>query len=167
MIQGIRDHKSKEINENREIVKELYKIKADYDNLFIKNMRDFLTWCFNRKGLQYYETTTLEEAKKEGNRLFVCVIDLNGFKHLYDTYGHEAGDIKIKAVADAIKASLPKDSKIIRTEGDELLVFSALESGSKEPEEMGGKIQQYLKEYNDTYDNPFDVAASYGYILRQ
>ena len=165
LIQDIHESKAKELQAASETLLALYTLQTKYDELFQENMTDSLTGCYNRKGFKYYETATIEEAKEAGKSLFVCVIDLNGLKHLNDTYGHEAGDIGIRTVADALRASVPEGAKIIRTGGDELLVFAALDSNSKEPEEMGERLIRYLKDYNDTHDHPFDVAASFGYIF--
>ena len=48
---------------------------------------------------------------------------------------------------------------------DELLVFAALDSTSNEPEKMGERLQKYLKDYNDSHDHPYEIAASFGNIF--
>lgn len=165
LIQDIHDSKEKEVRENTELLRALCKLETEYHQLFEENMTDSLSGCYNRKGFNYYEAFTLEEAKKPDKKLFVCVLDLNGLKHLNDTYGHEAGDIGIRTVADALRASAPADARIIRTGGDELLVFAALSSDSKDPDEMGGKLEAYLKDYNESHDHPYTISASYGYVF--
>lgn len=165
LIQDIHESKSREVSENAQLLKTLCKLENEYHTLFEENMTDSLTGCYNRKGFKYYETFALEEAKKADKKLFVCVLDLNGLKYLNDTYGHEAGDTGIRTVADALRASVPEVARIIRTGGDELLVFAALDSDSSEPEEMGRRLEEYLDNYNKTHDNPFRVSASYGYVF--
>ena len=91
--------------------------------------------------------------------------DLNGLKHLNDTYGHAAGDEAIAAVSAQLLCSAPKGSRIVRTGGDEFLLFAALEPGNTEPDEMGEKIDRGLEEYNKAHSNPFTIGVSYGWVF--
>ena len=125
----------------------MLRLQNEYDRLFDENMRDEQTGCLNRKGLSYYETVTLSRAKKDGKELFVCVLDLNGLKFLNDTYGHAAGDKALAAVADALKKSAPKETFIVRTGGDEFLIFGALDRDSEEPVQMEAGLEKHLLEY--------------------
>ena len=49
--------------------------------------------------------------------------------------------------------------------GDEFLLLAALPADSKEPEEMNGKIDRGLEEYNQAHPNPFTIGVSYGWVL--
>jgi diguanylate cyclase (GGDEF)-like protein len=82
-----------------------------------------------------------------------------------DTFGHSAGDTAIATVAASLKKASPDGSSIIRTGGDEFLVFCPLEKGSKEHENFGTILESELKAYNENHDNPFEVSASYGYVF--
>jgi diguanylate cyclase (GGDEF)-like protein len=167
LIRDIDKIKRAQIRENKETALLIKSLQDENNRLFIENMTDQQTGCYNRKGLKYYEELVLENAKDPSKSLFVCVLDLNGLKYLNDTYGHAAGDEAIKAVSDALKASVPEGSSIIRTGGDEFLILCALDSDSSQPAEMGGKIEKWLDDYNSCHDNPFMVAASYGYVFEK
>lgn len=165
LIQDVHDWKVKELQEDAEqraIVKQL---QEKYAALFEENMKDEQTGCYNRKGMKYYTDLLLEESRKNGNYVFVCVADLNGLKHLNDTYGHAAGDEAIAAVSATLLEAAPKGTRIVRTGGDEFLLMASLPADSKEPEEMNGKIDEGLKEYNLAHPNPFTIGASYGWVL--
>ncbi|MCR5093572.1 MAG: GGDEF domain-containing protein [Lachnospiraceae bacterium] len=165
MVQDIHDTRMRELREELEQRMALRDLQDRYEKLFEENMRDEQTGCYNRKGLKYYTDIILDNARRTGNHLFVCVADLNGLKHLNDTYGHAAGDEAIAAVSKELLRSAPQGSRIVRTGGDEFLLMAALLADSKEPEEMGAKIDAGMDAYNREMQHPFTVGVSYGYVF--
>ena len=163
LIQDISRQKDAEFKKIDELKKELYALQEKYDRLFVENMTDFQTGCLNRKGLVYYEGIVLNEAKEGEKELLVCVLDLNGLKHLNDTYGHSAGDIALKAIADALKSSAPEGARIIRTGGDEFLIIAALDNAEENSCIMEQGMKRFLDEFNRKHDYPYEVSASYGF----
>lgn len=166
LIRDIHERKERELDETRELLSRLNSLKVSYDDLFMENMTDEQTGCYNRKGLRYSETRMLEEARTSGKEIFVCVLDLNGLKHMNDTYGHSAGDKAIKAVSDAVRSAAPAESALIRTGGDEFLILSVLEPGDESGGAFGPKFEAYLEDYNEAHDDPFTVSASYGICIK-
>ena len=165
LIRDIHEWKKKELRqeaEQRAILKEL---QDKYEKLFEDNMKDEQTGCYNRKGMKYYTDIILDEARNSGNHLFVCVADLNGLKHLNDTYGHAAGDEAIAAVSAELLKSAPTGSRIVRTGGDEFLLMASIPEDSGEPTEMEGKIEDGLAAYNLAHPHPYNIGASYGWVL--
>lgn len=165
LIQDIHEWKTKELQNEAEQRALLNELQDKYVELFEENMRDEQTGCYNRKGMKYYTDLVLDDARKTGKYLFTCVADLNGLKHLNDTYGHAAGDEAIAAVSTELLKAAPKGSRIIRTGGDEFLLIAALNKDSTEPVEMNGKIDTGLEEYNKAHPHPFTIGASYGWVL--
>ncbi len=165
LLQDIHNDKDAFEKEKAELIGTLCRLKDNYDALFIENMTDSLTGCYNRKGLGYFEAIALKESKDNDKNVFVCVLDLNGLKHMNDTYGHKAGDAAICAVADALKAAAPAGASIVRTGGDEFLIFAPLENNSSEPETFSDKLEAGLKEYNKNNPDPCEISASYGYVF--
>ncbi|MCR5775267.1 MAG: GGDEF domain-containing protein [Lachnospiraceae bacterium] len=165
LIHDIHDRKLSELKKDAEARAVFLDLQQRYDALFIENMTDQQTGCYNRKGMKYYSDLVIREAKLTGKHLFVCVSDLNGLKHLNDTYGHAAGDEAIAAVSAELLRSAPSGTKIVRTGGDEFLMMAAIDKDSPEPEEMGAKIDKGLKEYNEGHSNPYEIGASYGWVL--
>lgn len=165
LIRDIHDWKTRELRKELEEREVLGSLQDKYEALFLENMTDQQTGCYNRKGMKYYSDMVIDEARNSGKCLFVCVADLNGLKHLNDTYGHEAGDRAIAAVSAELLKAAPEGSRIVRTGGDEFLIFAALDQDSTELEEMDGKIEEGLRTYNATHDNEYKVGASYGWVL--
>lgn len=166
LIQDIHEWKEKEIHEEKEQKDVIRELQDKYNNLFEENMIDQQTGCYNRKGLKYYLDLTVEEVRASNKYLFLCVADLNGLKYLNDTYGHLAGDEAISAISKILLNSAPTGTRIVRTGGDEFLMFSTIEVDSKEPGLMEKKIEESVKKYNIEHDNPYDVGVSYGYVIR-
>ena len=77
--------------------------------------RDPLTGIYNRR---YYE----EVARKTTGPAGVALMDVDDFKICNDTYGHYAGDMALKTVANAIQSCIRKSDLLIRYGGDEFLL---------------------------------------------
>lgn len=165
LIQDIHDWKTQELTDEAEQRGLISDLKNRYDVLFEENMIDQQTHCYNRKGMKYYSDIVINEAKEQDKFLFVCVADLNGLKYLNDTYGHAAGDEAIAAVSSELLNAAPEGSRIVRTGGDEFLMFSALNKDSKEPDMFNERVDAGLKKYNEEHPNPFEIGASYGWVL--
>ncbi|RKM61328.1 GGDEF domain-containing protein [Butyrivibrio sp. CB08] len=165
LIEDIHTQKDALLAEYNEMAGTIASLKEEYNKLFIENMTDAQTGCYNRKGLKYFEAIALKDSVENNKNIFVCVLDLNGLKYLNDTYGHGAGDTAIATVSGALKKAAPNGSSIIRTGGDEFLVFCPLDKDSTQPDSFGKILEEELTTYNKTHDNPFQVAASYGFVF--
>ena len=165
LIHDIHERKSYELRREAETRFMMLDLQGRYDALFIENMTDQQTGCFNRKGMKYYSDIVLREAKKSGRSLFVCVADLNGLKYLNDTYGHAAGDEAIAAVSSELLKAAPEGAKTVRTGGDEFLILGVIDEDSHAPEEMGRMIDEGLKSYNSSHNNPYEIGVSYGWVI--
>lgn len=77
---------------------------------------DFLTGLYNRR--YFYEFVT---AQRDRRQISLLSIDLDNFKQVNDTFGHQAGDAALIVTANAIKASFLEDF-VVRLGGDEFLV---------------------------------------------
>ena len=165
LIRDINERKIRELTEIRDIMNIYTEVKEDYNELFEENMRDQQTGCYNRKGLKYYMDIAIKKASEKNLCMFVCVADMNGLKHINDTFGHNSGDIAIKVIADELTKNAPDNSYVVRTGGDEFLLFGAMDAESKAPEIMSKRIDQDLDKYNKEHDHPFDVGVSYGWVI--
>ncbi|UKA04653.1 GGDEF domain-containing protein [Photobacterium damselae] len=94
---------------------------------------DKLTGLLNRQGLVERLGSAIS-AQKEGSQFKVGVLflDLDDFKPINDTFGHDAGDEILRHVADAMTSILPDYAAISRMGGDEFVcMISACESKSE------------------------------------
>jgi diguanylate cyclase (GGDEF)-like protein/PAS domain S-box-containing protein len=88
--------------------------------------RDPLTNLANRRAFQRDGEALLARAKQEGFSVALLYLDLDRFKPVNDTYGHEMGDILLQKVAIRLKETLRSTDLLARIGGDEfVLVLSA------------------------------------------
>jgi len=93
---------------------------AHYDNL---------TGLPNRILLPDRMKVALAHSKRTGEILAVCLMDLDGFKPINDSMGHEAGDLLLEEVARRLTSALRNEDTALRLGGDEfVLLISGLKS---------------------------------------
>ena len=165
LIRDINERKANELKREAEEREVLMELRDQYDALFEENMTDQQTGCYNRKGLKYYSDIVIDDAKENGKNVFVCVADLNGLKHLNDTYGHAAGDEAIRVVSGELTSAAPSGGKTVRIGGDEFLIFASIDKDSTETDGFAQKLDAGIDEYNRSYSNPYTVGVSYGFVL--
>jgi diguanylate cyclase (GGDEF)-like protein len=84
---------------------------------------DPLTGLLNRRGFVPRVTAELELARREDRTFTVLALDLDGFKDINDTRGHEAGDRALARTADALRSACRASDICCRMGGDEFAVL--------------------------------------------
>ncbi len=84
---------------------------------------DPLTGALNRRALIRVGENTVENAKIKNMPLSIILIDLDFFKNINDTYGHDTGDIVLKDFANTVKNIISKRDIVIRLGGEEFLII--------------------------------------------
>jgi diguanylate cyclase (GGDEF)-like protein len=126
------------------------------DDLYV---HDGLTHLFNRFGLERYgEETLLRLVKKYGSAQ-VLFTDLDEMKEINDTYGHEAGDTALCAVAQILQDSCGDEDFIMRYGGDEFVVIAV---GTNEA--LTDQILAAADAWNESSGQPFRLGLSIGHI---
>jgi diguanylate cyclase (GGDEF)-like protein/PAS domain S-box-containing protein len=85
-------------------------------------IRDALTNLFNRRYLEETLDRELARASRELYPLCVVMMDLDNFKDVNDTYGHEAGDVVLRTIADSLARQSRQGDFACRYGGDELVL---------------------------------------------
>ncbi len=108
--------------------------------------RDSLTGLPNRRFFTWYLEQNLAMRmanRRRGSQVNrVVLFDLNGFKAVNDTYGHEAGDELLKFIAVTLTAYLPSDALLARLGGDEFVVMVRDNSGGRKTREVEATIRR-------------------------
>lgn len=109
---------------------------------------DQLTKVYNRRFLEDFSNRYMKIVKREHNTLSLLLIDIDDFKTVNDTYGHDVGDRVIKLLVKRLKTSIRDNDIIVRLGGDEFLVLlpsTPLENAKK----VGKKILDVVNSLNE------------------
>ncbi|HLG58955.1 MAG TPA: GGDEF domain-containing protein [Vicinamibacterales bacterium] len=86
---------------------------------------DPLTGCHNRRFFDEIEKRETERHRRYGSPLSVAFIDVNHFKRLNDTLGHDRGDAVLRTIGTLLRAQVRQSDYAIRWGGDEFLLLLA------------------------------------------
>lgn len=89
------------------------------------SIEDFLTKLYNRRALDDFLTIKEDEYSRYDDDYIIVLFDLDYFKNINDTYGHDAGDAVLEAVAKVIKSQIRKSDIIGRYGGEEFMAILA------------------------------------------
>jgi diguanylate cyclase (GGDEF)-like protein/PAS domain S-box-containing protein len=96
--------------------------QAEQDLRFVAT-HDPLTALPNRSMFGERVSQALSQARRYNRRVALLFVDLDGFKEVNDTYGHDAGDVLLKEIAVRLRASLREGDVVGRIGGDEFVVL--------------------------------------------
>ncbi len=117
-----------------------------YENLQLRAHHDSLTGLPNRVLFEDRLERALHQAVVLGQKLALLFVDMDGFKEINDTYGHRAGDIYLREVADRMKRAMRPGDTVARVDGDEFTVIAAGISEIDEAEAIASRILQAIRE---------------------
>lgn len=103
-------------------------------------LTDALTGLPNRRSITADLGRTLARAQRDGTGVLVSFIDLDGFKEINDTHGHQVGDQFLAAIAESLSDGLRAGDVLARFGGDE---FVAVGRGPKLNEETGSAARMF------------------------
>lgn len=92
--------------------------------MYESTVRDGLTGAFNRKHFDERLSSEISFAKRHGSSVSLLLFDLDRFKRVNDTWGHQAGDLVLKAVAEAVQDRLRGEDLLARWGGEEFAVIA-------------------------------------------
>ncbi len=100
----------------------LREVTEKSEQLLFFSTRDELTGLYNRRFFNEHFSRIMDERRRYNEDLAVMMVDLDGFKAVNDTFGHDAGDAILKEVSRIIDDSIRASDMAVRFGGDEFLV---------------------------------------------
>lgn len=88
-----------------------------------KALVDQLTGLRNRRYLEEISVGLVSQTLRRGTLLGVLMVDVDHFKEVNDTHGHEVGDIVLREMAAAVRTSVRESDIVVRFGGEELLIL--------------------------------------------
>lgn len=146
-----------QFNKNLEnIVEErTYELKEANKILFELSIKDTLTQVYNRLHFE----KCFDYAMKCAKSVHLCMFDLDHFKSINDTYGHDAGDKQLKLAVEIVNDNLNNNGTIFRVGGEEfaiLFINSNMDVIRRQLETIRIELEEKAKE------NPMYTTASFG-----
>ena len=106
---------------NRSLVDLLRQVSEQRDQIELLAAYDQLTGLPLAQRAEDRISLTFDAARRSGRMVALMFIDLDDFKAVNDTFGHEAGDVVLREVAHRIEATIRATDTVTRIGGDELL----------------------------------------------
>lgn len=103
--------------------KDMTETKQKEEELFTQASTDPLTGLFNRRQFELMANTQVSLAKRHKTAYCIIMLDIDHFKKVNDTYGHDAGDEVLKYIALILKSSLRESDVLARYGGEEFILF--------------------------------------------
>jgi diguanylate cyclase len=140
------------------------RMKRDRDLMRSLALTDALTGLLNRRGLQEAAQPML--ANSSPRRLVALyLMDLDGFKPVNDTLGHDAGDELLAGVGQRLREQVRATDLVCRLGGDEFVVMAGGLSGPEDAQAVGDKLLQSVREPFVVAGRPTRVGLTVGYAL--
>ena len=143
------------------ILGKLY-VFTDSTERFQELLTDPVTGFYHRNGVEFYSGRMYEKVLEDKKALFLCVADMNGLKHINDTFGHECGDEALKELSRIIRDVLTEDDMAFRTGGDEFLIIGERATTEGVVREFTEKMENAIQTRNASLSLPYLVDMSYG-----
>lgn len=139
--------------------------KAREEHLEHLANHDILTGLSNRAHLEKRLTNAIQNASQENNHFALLFFDLDKFKPVNDTYGHEVGDKLLKIVAHRLTKHVRKSDTVARFGGDEFIVLLESLDDRKRAEEICDQTLESLCSPTMIGGTRIEVSASVGISL--
>ncbi len=98
-------------------------LKAHYQQSISMALTDGLTGLYNRHYLNTHLANMVKQAQQDSKNLAVMIMDMDHFKQVNDTYGHDAGDMVLKQLAGLIMGAARSTDLAARFGGEEFVVL--------------------------------------------
>lgn len=145
-----------------EVEKQTQLLQQQKQELIYLSERDGLTSLYNRRAFERLLEQALIKAARSGLKLSLLFLDLNDFKQINDTIGHDAGDEILKMVAKRINHHIRQSDFACRLGGDEFVVCLDLLEDFDGVAEKIERLRQHICEPCDFKKQRLCVGVSVG-----
>lgn len=125
-------------------------------------VQDTLTKLFNRRGMFNYLENTEKKLKNDPDFWSIAIGDIDFFKKINDTYGHDAGDYVLLTVAKLMSSFMENKGRVSRWGGEEFLFSFEGKNGDEARGELE-KLKSIISKYEFSYNKmTFNVTMTFG-----
>jgi diguanylate cyclase (GGDEF)-like protein len=134
-----------------------------YDKINKLSITDPLTQCFNRGYLMKSLTKEIKRSIRYKNNLFIVMSDIDHFKNINDSYGHQAGDLVLKEFAGLIMNSFRDEVDWLARYGGEEFILVLPETGRGGAWQAAERLRKKVSEMViPVKEEKIQITASFG-----
>lgn len=149
--------------DERSLLKDLAEVVEDEFRIINLAATDSLTGICNRRSFMMFAEETLRKAKKRNRKFSMIIIDLDHFKPINDTWGHDEGNAALATFASILEGLTDDNSLVARLGGDEFGVISP-DYTSSDTARFINQLTNIINNYNDTSKKPYKISFSAGSV---
>jgi diguanylate cyclase (GGDEF)-like protein len=132
-----------------------------------ESMMDPLTRLWNRRGASVLLKSAFAAADQRGTPLTLALLDLDNFKRVNDSYGHQIGDEVLRKVASRLISAVRSNDMVCRIGGDEFLILMS-ETDARAASQVAERIRRAVTDTAvPTRDGTMTMSVSVGCTVRQ
>lgn len=159
-----------QMSSNQKTIKELQdrvnRLEGELENVKAESKEDFLTKTATRRALMEELDRNEEVYKRFGTDYSICFFDIDHFKRINDTYGHEAGDVIISSVGKMLR-KYSRQIDIVGRYGGEEFVVMLPQTPPANSVKFANKIRKIIQSSKFMYkDERINVTISCGVAVR-
>lgn len=140
--------------------------KESHKQLVSLMSTDQLTGLVNWSEFSRKLAEAISDTRESGDEIVLYLLDIDNFRDINDTLGHDAGDLLLTKIADRLRDFLPEDVLITRLGGDEFALFRSYPHGTLD---IDAEAENVLNIVNHTYSvmrNKIYVCSSLGLVVK-
>ena len=129
----------------------IFKMKYQYTEKEFMSVLDGLTGLYNRRQFEIGLEQEYNRTKRHPSDFSLAILDIDFFKKVNDTYGHQYGDYVLKTVASLMKQAFRKTDLLYRYGGEELIIImpeTNIEGAIIPVQRLRRMIEEYDFDYN-------------------
>lgn len=157
-------------------VMELKQLKSQFEQMarvrleaekkiWLQAHTDLLTGLPNRYMLNYQLADSIQSAQQQQHQLALLFLDLDNFKEINDTLGHDTGDDLLRKVAERIKRWLAEDGQVARQGGDEFTIMLVEQAAIEQINQRCDGLAELLRKPYQVDQNRLYITVSIGIAI--
>jgi diguanylate cyclase (GGDEF)-like protein len=131
------------------------------------SLHDALTGLPNRMLLADWLASDIQTSQRHNSQAGVLFVDLDKFKVVNDTHGHEVGDRLMRAVAERLRRMMRPEDRIIRFGGDEFVILCPAVNSAASAEKIAQRVIEIIEQPFTIGEDTMRISASVGVALAE